>query len=78
MPQSQLKCLRCQGRMTLGFVLDRGDANAKGRQYWFQGIPQKSWWQGIRTSDLPTAPTVTYRCDKCGYLESYTDTEADD
>ena len=57
--------------MSEGFVLDRGDANANMQQKWIEGEPVKSFWLGIRTKGRDAYEVHTYRCDKCGYLESY-------
>lgn len=71
MPQSQLKCARCQGRMDVGFVVDRAHGGALAQQSWVEGIPEKSFWTGLKTGDRTSVSVLTYRCEKCGYLESY-------
>jgi DNA gyrase inhibitor GyrI len=57
--------------MSEGFVLDLAHANAKVQQKWVKGEPVKSFWFGIKTSDRESFHVRTYRCDRCGYLESY-------
>jgi hypothetical protein len=57
-----------------GFILDRGDHNSKNLQKWVEGEPEKSFFLGIRTNDRDKYKVSTYRCDRCGYLESYAQT----
>jgi DNA gyrase inhibitor GyrI len=57
-----------------GFILDRGDHNSKNLQKWVEGEPEKSFFLGIRTNDRDKYEVSTYRCDRCGYLESYAQT----
>lgn len=71
----KLNCLRCQGYMEEGFLLDRSHINAQGIHYageWVQGPARKSpWFKGSVTVPAVTREIVTYRCTACGYLESY-------
>jgi hypothetical protein len=68
---TQPQCLRCKGPMELGFVLDRGHHNSAAEQTWIEGEPEKSFWTGIKTKDREKHAIETYRCERCGYLESY-------
>ena len=36
-----------------------------------EGAPEKSFWSGLKTSGREQHAVVTFRCDGCGYLESY-------
>jgi len=65
------ECLRCRGPMEPGFVLDRGHHNNKDTQKWVEGDPERSFWQGVKTKGREQFPVRTFRCDRCGYLESY-------
>ena len=65
------ECLRCKGSMSVGLVLDRGDYNIGIIQQWVEGMPEKSRWSGLKTKGLESYKVLTYRCDHCGYLESY-------
>lgn len=71
------ECLRCKGAMHAGLVLDRGDYNLGIVQQWVEGTPAKSFWTGLKTKGRESYQVHTYRCDRCGYLESYA-TEAID
>jgi hypothetical protein len=62
--------------MSEGFILDRGDANSKNLQKWIEGPPQKSFWLGVNTKGRDAFAVSTWRCDRCGYLESYASTPA--
>lgn len=57
--------------MSEGFVLDRGESNAQMQQKWIEGEPVKSFWLGLKTKGREAYQVITYRCDRCGYLESY-------
>jgi hypothetical protein len=57
--------------MSEGFVIDHGDANRVGQQNWVEGQPERSLWLGIKTKGREKYTITTWRCDKCGYLESY-------
>jgi hypothetical protein len=63
--------------MSEGFVIDRGDANQAAVQKWVEGEPEKSFWLGIRTKGREKFTITTYRCDRCGYLESYAQDRVD-
>ena len=70
------ECPKCRGRMSEGFVIDRGDHNAAQLQKWIEGEPVKSFWRGYDSKDRDTFVVMTYRCERCGYLESYAQTPA--
>lgn len=57
--------------MEAGFILD----NVRGgklQSRWVEGDPvTPSWTGGIKTGGADQRCVVTYRCTKCGFLESY-------
>lgn len=57
--------------MEEGFIPDRGHANAKQQQQWTEGVPLRSFWRGLTSSGKEQYPVTTYRCPRCGRLESY-------
>ena len=65
------ECLRCHGPMEPGFVIDRGHGQHKHSQQWVEGPPERSFWWGLKTKDKEQHSVRTYRCERCGYLESY-------
>ena len=38
---------------------------------WAEGPPVRSMWTGIKLEKGAKHPVTTYRCPRCGYLESY-------
>lgn len=68
---AQMDCLRCKTTMESGFILDRGHANSSQEQEWVEGDVVKTFWRGIHTKGRDAYKVVTYRCPRCGYLESY-------
>jgi hypothetical protein len=61
--------------MEPGFVLDLGHYSSPNEQQWVEGEPAKSFWRGISTKGREKLPVRTFRCDRCGYLESYAKAE---
>lgn len=68
-----IDCLRCKTTMEMGFVVDHGHGNALQEQEWIEGDVVKSFWVGIQTKGRQKRNVRTYRCPRCGYLESYAD-----
>ena len=66
---ARLDCARCGRRMHPGYLLERSDTRRVTE--WVAGPPEKSIWTGLRTTGRATLPVTTYRCERCGYLESY-------
>jgi len=64
-------CPRCGHAMKPGFVLDQTHRSVPAQQYWVEGEPVKSFWFGLKTKGREKRAVRTYRCDRCGYLESY-------
>jgi DNA-directed RNA polymerase subunit RPC12/RpoP len=68
-------CAKCGTEMDDGFTLDDtygGHTQAK----WVEGPPVRSIWVGIKLKGKKGLPITTYRCPKCGFLESYAHAEA--
>ncbi len=77
MSQTAISCPKCQGEMVQGFVLDstNGPSIAQVGQ-WAKGVPQRSFWTSfygvtIAIKKAPSIPIGTFRCQSCGFLESY-------
>lgn len=78
------KCLRCQGNLQKGYVLD-ASWNAFFPSSWVEGVPEfisggwlilTSRWFGKpldqrRLMSKSRLSIVSYRCTTCGVLESY-------
>lgn len=57
--------------MEEGFVADKAHYSVPETQKWVEGAPERSRWSGIKLRGHVVIPVKTYRCEKCGYLESY-------
>jgi hypothetical protein len=68
-------CPKCQGHFELGFTLDLGDHNNRSQTKWVEGKPESSFWTGLKLKDRAQHHIVSYRCSRCGYLESYAPAE---
>lgn len=64
-------CLRCNGRLEAGFVVDQGHYGSSAIETWYAGKVERSFWSGIRTKGRDSYEVTTWRCTKCGMLESY-------
>jgi hypothetical protein len=61
--------------MTEGVIID----NTYGSRMvssWLEGAPSKSMWVGVRLQGKTPIETQTFRCNKCGFLESYSVSDA--
>ncbi len=57
--------------MEAGFVLDRNYDETR-QSTWIDGKAEPNVWiGGVKTGKKEQIPVMTYRCDGCGYLESY-------
>ena len=63
-------CSKCQGLMVEGFVPDSSYA-ALLRSAWVEGKPEKNLLGSLKVKGKRTFPIVTFRCNVCGFLESY-------
>jgi hypothetical protein len=57
--------------MERGLVLDKGHGDTLREQEWLEGEPVRSIWAGLKTKGRDRHPVRTYRCERCGFLESY-------
>jgi hypothetical protein len=57
--------------MEVGVLLDKGHYDSLGVSEWLEGEPETSIWTGLKTRDRDRFVARTYRCQGCGYLESY-------
>jgi predicted nucleic-acid-binding Zn-ribbon protein len=71
MIDESLKCAKCGTVMEQGIVLDHTYGGVTKTE-WIEGAPKFSWWTGLQVPrDAPHFAVITYRCPKCGYMESY-------
>jgi hypothetical protein len=64
-------CIRCQGTMEPGYIVDEGHGGSREVAKWIGGQPERSIWTGLKTRGKDKLEVTTYRCRRCGYLESY-------
>ncbi|MEO8260331.1 MAG: hypothetical protein ABI868_23500 [Acidobacteriota bacterium] len=58
--------------MASGLMIERGGGPADQQVRWVEGEPvPRSWFQGVQLEGRTPMPVTTYRCDACGYLESF-------
>jgi hypothetical protein len=61
---------KCDSRMEEGFILDHTHGG-RLQAAWVEGKPQRSFWTGLKVKEGGTHAVVTFRCERCGYLESF-------
>jgi hypothetical protein len=56
--------------MSEGYIVDHthGGTRVAG---WVEGEPVKSVWVGLKLGGKTQIEIATWRCRRCGYLESY-------
>ena len=64
------RCPKCQGEMVQGFVIDY-TYGARLVSQWAEGSPRKSFLGVTRKPEGKPIPIGTFRCNSCGFLESY-------
>jgi predicted nucleic-acid-binding Zn-ribbon protein len=65
------KCPKCDGEMQEGFILDSAHGHSRLVLRWVVGKPEPSFWTGTKVAGKEQHPVQSFRCAKCGYLESY-------
>jgi hypothetical protein len=67
----EVLCSKCNLPMDRGFVPD-SVSYASRQSTWFEGAPKVRLLRGgIKRPTASGLPIVTYRCTRCGLLESY-------
>ena len=56
--------------MEPGYIVDEGNGTRTVAK-WIAGEPERSLWTGLKTRDKAKLDVTSYRCRRCGYLESY-------
>ena len=71
MPSDRLECPKCGRRMQPGFLLDSKHGDRRGATEWVEGLPEKSFWMGLKIKGRQVLPVTAFRCERCGFVESY-------
>jgi hypothetical protein len=67
---NERRCGKCESTMREGFLIDRAHNSARVAR-WAEGAPEY-WFLGmLRLRGRRQLPIRTFRCSKCGFLESY-------
>ena len=64
-------CPKCNGSMTEGFIVDRGDYGTAHVSTYQAGEARKSIWTGLKQRKEDQFDVTSLRCNRCGYLENY-------
>lgn len=56
--------------MEPGFIQDSHQHQVKTSR-WIEGAPEKSFFGGLKTKGKRQYEITTWRCSRCGFLESY-------
>ena len=70
----QMTCPKCTGHMEPGFIVDQAPGGANLQSKWVEGPPTPSFWTTrgrVNMQGRELVPVTTFRCDRCGYLESF-------
>ena len=65
------QCPKCQTQMGPGYIMDRTHHSSQAPATWVEGEPEPSFWWGTKIAGKEQVQVHTFRCPKCGYLESY-------
>ena len=71
MSMTPAECPTCRIAMEQGFLIDRAHLNVPSRSEWSEGQPEITWWRGLKLKGHERIATVTFRCSRCGLLQSY-------
>jgi ribosomal protein L37E len=71
MASRSISCPRCGGSMEQGYMVDVSYGHTAVPK-WVEGEPVSSFWSsGLKLRGKEQRDVSTYRCQRCGYLESY-------
>jgi hypothetical protein len=66
------RCIRCDGELEPGFLIDKGESDFTRQAHWASGEPNTSFFRlSVVKSGSRSLPVITYRCKSCGRLESF-------
>ena len=62
------KCPSCREPMELGVVADQTHHARSVQPIWFKGVPEFSFWTGLKLKGKKKHDVVAFRCPRCGML----------
>jgi hypothetical protein len=66
------RCIRCDGELEKGFLVDKGESDFTHQAIWASGEPNTAFFRlSVVKSGNSKLPITTYRCKSCGRLESF-------
>ena len=72
MTQERRTCPKCSGHMESGFMADRMGGGTDLQARWVEGEPiPRFFFDGVKMKGREPVPVKTFRCEGCGYLESF-------
>lgn len=66
------RCPKCENLMMTGVIIDK-DQGMRTPLTWLEGPVTKGWF-GLKLGGKKPLHIETYRCNRCGLLESYAPT----
>ena len=66
-----LSCPKCAAPMDEGYMVDHTHGGSRTVSHWVEGPPERSIWMGLKIADRRSFSVATFRCQRCGFLESY-------
>ena len=63
-------CPKCGEAMSVGFIADWSEGDVRISR-WLEGEPVSGWVREVNPDKNDQWKVVTYRCNGCGFLESY-------
>ena len=70
-----LVCSECGGNMLRGYLLEEAGIPTNhipiGASIWVDGMPEYSFWTGLKLKRKLKYYTAAYRCERCGFLKFY-------
>jgi hypothetical protein len=60
--------------METGYIPSTDNGHREAAQ-WNRGIPETSWFYGLKYPDEQPIPVRVYRCGACGFLEAFANPE---
>ena len=57
--------------MEEGYLLETKHGNSRDQTKWVEGEPERSFFLGLKLKGHAVLTVETFRCKRCGFLESY-------